>query len=448
MVKKYTKEELLEELHRYKEIYGEYPTREELDKNRDFPSGRVYSDHFGGLNNAKKEAGIPVFPRSRRFTRKELLNELHRFKEVFGYYPRAKDLKKHREFPTVKSYERRFETLNNAKKAAGIPIYQTTSKLDESGALLQEWAEEMKDELSEASIDTYHRNLRDLEIFLEHRDIKLKDMDFRNFKRYIKDLEENDLSKASIKTRFISIKSLFKHLRRKSRLKGEEPIIREILMLECENYMKKRYKRLEEYESTVSPTLSIDEIKVVRKKLNKDIFLLTLFELDLNLGLRAAEFKYVKAKVGEINNAKQALKDDIWLDLRENEGKILLYRQKRNNYHLAALTNDMIKLIKRQLLLRKYCTIEHDKLFFTLRGGEMSEGNVQYYYRRMSEIVGIHLTSHRLRRTMNTRMEIDYHIPFIVRRMRLGHKPKTQTDRYGNMGIDERREHLETIGRL
>ena len=48
---------------------------------------------------------------------------------------------------------------------------------------------------------------------------------------------------------------------------------------------------------------------------------------------------------------------------------------------------------------------------------------------------------------MNTLLELKY-IPKTVRRMRMGHAPETQTDRYSILDLDARRMHLETVGML
>jgi site-specific recombinase XerC len=218
-------------------------------------------------------------------------------------------------------------------------------------------------------------------------------------------------------------------------------------MEESKIYFKKKLNQVNMTESTKLPSLTEEQIKEIRKKLKDNAYLLTLFELDLNIGLRASEFKYIKAKVGKFENVDDALKKDIWLDLREGKGKMLLYRQKRKYYHLIALTADICELIKRQLRLRKSYGITHDYLFFSVTGKILNKNLVHSNYRKLSKIAGIKVTSHRLRRTMNTLLELKQ-MPRTVRRERLGHAPETQTDIYSVMDLNTRRMHLETIEML
>ena len=455
MKKQYTKEELLEKLRNFYDEYGRTPSREDLKENKDFPSYGAYYRYFGSFNIAKREADIPIHPSSKTYTKEELLEMLRTFYENYGRTPTEKDLRECDYLAGEPTFRRHFGSFNEAKKEAGIPIYEFTSKLDSSGDLIKEWAEEMNDEISKATLEGYHRSLRDFEIFIEKRGKNIKDLTFKDIKNYCNFLIEKKYRKCTIEKKLAGIKSLFVYIERNAKLTEQKPIIRTLVLEKSRIYIKKKLSQITRRESNRLPSLTEEEIKEVRKKLQDEILLLTLFELDLNLGLRASEFKYIKAKVGEFTNVNGALEKDLWLDLREGKGKMLLYRQKRKFYHLIALTDDMIEVVKRQLLLRKLYGVTHDHLFFGVRGGYLTKGRVFKYYEKMSKIVNkdeirekkIILTSHRLRRTMNTLLELKY-IPNTVRRMRMGHAPETQTDRYSILDLDARRMYLETVGML
>jgi site-specific recombinase XerD len=305
----------------------------------------------------------------------------------------------------------------------------------------------MKDELERSTLVNYHVALRDLEIFLEEKGKKIEELTFNDIKKYVDALFDRNYKKSALEKKFTALKSFFRFIERRARLREEKPIIKLPIIEESKIYFKKKLRQIKISESDRLPSLSEEEIQEIRRKLKGEIYLLSLFELDLNLGLRASEFGYIKANIGKFENVNEALEKDIWLDLRKDKGKMLLYRQKRKLYHLVALTDEMIELVKRQFLLRKLYRVNHNFLFFTITGKKVRENSIHESYRKLSKITGIKVTSHRLRRTMNTLMELK-RIPKMVRRERLGHAPATQTDRYSIMGLDDRRIHLKTIGRL
>ena len=60
MSKKYTKEFLISELHRFVKENGRIPTKLNMQKKFRYPSMSAYYTHFGSWNNALKEAGLEL----------------------------------------------------------------------------------------------------------------------------------------------------------------------------------------------------------------------------------------------------------------------------------------------------------------------------------------------------------------------------------------------------
>src|SRR5213592_4294484 len=119
--KRYSDEEILEELRACAVRIGRSPTMKEFGAD---PESRVHPqtviEHFGSWNRAKRLAGLVP----RRFaTRDELLALLTELGEELGRVPTARDIDEHRgRMPSKSLYWHTFGSLTNALREAGFDV--------------------------------------------------------------------------------------------------------------------------------------------------------------------------------------------------------------------------------------------------------------------------------------------------------------------------------------
>ncbi len=119
--RRYTNEEILEELKGAAKRLGRSPTMREFARD---PEARVHPqtviEHFGTWNAAKRAAGL--FPR-RFLTRDDLLAQLRALGEELGRTPRTSDLTARRgSLPSASTYTHTFGSLANALREAGFDL--------------------------------------------------------------------------------------------------------------------------------------------------------------------------------------------------------------------------------------------------------------------------------------------------------------------------------------
>lgn len=127
--RRYTDEEILDELRAAAGRLGRSPTMREFAKD---PEARVHPqtviEHFGTWNAAKRAAGL--FPR-RFLTREELLQQLRDLGEELGRVPTARDLAaRRRSLPSASLYAHTFGSLGNALREAGFEVLQGEERLE------------------------------------------------------------------------------------------------------------------------------------------------------------------------------------------------------------------------------------------------------------------------------------------------------------------------------
>ena len=127
--RRYTNEEILEELRAAAARHGRSPTMREFARDAE---ARVHPqtviEHFGTWNAAKRAAGL--FPR-RFLTRDELLEQLRRLGEELDGTPTARDLgERRRSLPSVSLYAHTFGSLANALREAGFEVLQGEERLE------------------------------------------------------------------------------------------------------------------------------------------------------------------------------------------------------------------------------------------------------------------------------------------------------------------------------
>jgi hypothetical protein len=119
--KRYTDEQILEELSASAKRLGRSPTMREFAAD---PETSVHPqtviEHFGSWNEAKRKAGLVP----RRFaTRQELLDLLKSLGEELGRVPTARDIEEHRgRMPSKSLYWHTFGSLANALREAGFDV--------------------------------------------------------------------------------------------------------------------------------------------------------------------------------------------------------------------------------------------------------------------------------------------------------------------------------------
>src|SRR5436189_4770571 len=119
--KRYTDEQILEELSASAKRIGRSPTMREFAAD---PETTVHPqtviEHFGSWNAAKREAGLVP----RRFaTREELVGLLRELGEALGRVPTAKDLDERRgSMPSKSLYWHTFGSLAEALREAGFDV--------------------------------------------------------------------------------------------------------------------------------------------------------------------------------------------------------------------------------------------------------------------------------------------------------------------------------------
>jgi hypothetical protein len=127
--KRYTNEQILEELTASAKRLGRSPTMREFAAD---PQTSVHPqtviEHFGSWNEAKRTAGLVP----RRFaTREELLELLKGLGEELGRIPTARDIEEHRgRMPSKSLYWHTFGSLANALREAGFDVPVGEEKLE------------------------------------------------------------------------------------------------------------------------------------------------------------------------------------------------------------------------------------------------------------------------------------------------------------------------------
>jgi hypothetical protein len=119
--RRYTNDEILEELRAAAERLGRSPTMREFAQD---PGARVHPqtviEHFGTWNAAKRAAGL--YPR-RFLTHDDLLEQLRALGDELGRTPRTSDLsERRRTMPSASTYTHAFGSLANALREAGFDL--------------------------------------------------------------------------------------------------------------------------------------------------------------------------------------------------------------------------------------------------------------------------------------------------------------------------------------
>jgi hypothetical protein len=136
--RRYSDEEILEQLRESAERLGRSPTMKEFEADPHTTAHpQTVIEHFGSWNKAKRQAGLVP----RRFaTRAELLGQLQELGRRLGHVPTAKDVDANRGWlPSKSLYWHTFGSLANALREAGFDVPVGEERLEravEQGAAL------------------------------------------------------------------------------------------------------------------------------------------------------------------------------------------------------------------------------------------------------------------------------------------------------------------------
>lgn len=127
--RRYTDDQILEELRAAARRLGRSPTMREFAQDRE---ARVHPqtviEHFGTWNAAKRAAGL--LPR-RFLTREELLTQLRALGEELGRTPTARDLAaRRRTLPSASLYAHTFGSFAEALREAGFDVLRGEERLE------------------------------------------------------------------------------------------------------------------------------------------------------------------------------------------------------------------------------------------------------------------------------------------------------------------------------
>src|SRR2546421_10410401 len=127
--KRYSDEQILEELRSSAERLGRSPTMREFAADAETTvHPQTVIEHFGSWNRAKREAGL--IPR-RFATRAELLECLRKLADELGRLPTAKDLDARKgSLPSKSLYWHTFGSLSAALREAGYDVPVGEERLD------------------------------------------------------------------------------------------------------------------------------------------------------------------------------------------------------------------------------------------------------------------------------------------------------------------------------
>src|SRR5213592_2014499 len=119
--KRYSNEQILEQLRSSAERLGRSPTMREFEDDAETTvHPQTVIQHFGSWNEAKRQAGLVP----RRFAQPaDLIRQLRELGDQLGRPPTAKDLDVHRDsMPSKSLYWHMFGSLKNALREAGFDV--------------------------------------------------------------------------------------------------------------------------------------------------------------------------------------------------------------------------------------------------------------------------------------------------------------------------------------
>lgn len=126
----YSKENCLNSIIKVKEMLGKSPTVREYESLDIRPHREIIREKCGSFNKAKEMANLDtnIHPQSTPYDRDKCINSLKRAKSKLGRSPTIREYEMLQYKPSESVIKRLFESWNEAKKEAGLEIYNTESE--------------------------------------------------------------------------------------------------------------------------------------------------------------------------------------------------------------------------------------------------------------------------------------------------------------------------------
>lgn len=117
----WNKDKIVRELKKIANKLGHSPTNKELRKINS-ALARICREYFGSFNKAKKAAGLEIY--HKQWDKEKVLEELKKVANKLKYSPKQKELENMDKYDLIGAATRYFKNFTEAKKAAGLKIYQ------------------------------------------------------------------------------------------------------------------------------------------------------------------------------------------------------------------------------------------------------------------------------------------------------------------------------------
>ena len=121
--RRYTRDQMLEQLRRLAEKLGRVPTQRdvvEANGRRECAGVTTIALEFGTFRGALRAIGLDVVERPKEFTRGQLIEQLRQLTRELGRLPMAKDIDRAKSCSAPQTFIRRFGSLMEAREAAGL----------------------------------------------------------------------------------------------------------------------------------------------------------------------------------------------------------------------------------------------------------------------------------------------------------------------------------------
>ena len=118
-MRKYTREQLIFYLKKLASELKRSPTIKDMNKKKKYPSSSTYFKRFGSWNKSLRKAGLKINVR-KKYSKKELLENVKLLAKEIGGIPRAVHLKSKKWIASYSTYRKYFGNWKKTLKAAGI----------------------------------------------------------------------------------------------------------------------------------------------------------------------------------------------------------------------------------------------------------------------------------------------------------------------------------------
>lgn len=127
---RYTKQDLIEEIHQFQKENGRPPTQRDFENNSEYPSYITYYRKFGSFSMALIAAGFGPNKDGRKqiYTRQNLIEEMQRFEKENRRRPTEKDFSNNPNYPNRQTIINQFGSWNAAKILSGFNIDDTKTR--------------------------------------------------------------------------------------------------------------------------------------------------------------------------------------------------------------------------------------------------------------------------------------------------------------------------------